>query len=317
MPLLPSLPNPFTWRMLALFGLGTAILGLSQGFTVHPRSLTVAAIILTVMLVIAHVYTYWRPRPQFAYPAILVAFMVVNGVVFGPMSYFVAGLGMPLTDATLAAFDPLVGFDWRAMQHFTASNEPLARIAGLIYHTSGFQIFMVWCVLGFTGQFERLGVFLTAMVAATGVCLVLAGLFPAAGAYTYFTVPPSEMGYLAGTEAGVWHMKHLTALRDGSMRMINLSQLEGIVTFPSFHTVVALLCGWAMYRTRYVGIPATIHSGIIVLTVLPFGGHYLIDVVVGVAITVASVALGLWAERNARAKAATAPAAPEHGTVHA
>lgn len=309
MPLLPPFPNALTWRMLMAFAVVSASLGMAQGFTIQRHELVVALLLLATMLALSHVYTFWRPRPQFAYPTILLAQFVLSGLVFGPLSYFTAAIGMPLIDPQLAAIDAMIGFDWHALQRLAASSKLLAGLGDIVYHTSGFQIFLVWAVLAFTGQIVRLGVFLTAMVWATGVCVVLATLFPAAGAYVHYAVPPSAMGFIKH-DAGIWHLTDFEALRAGTMRMIDLSKMEGLVTFPSFHTVVALLCGWALANTRVVGPIACIYSGLVVLTTLPIGGHYLIDVVFGALIMAASVAFGGWANRELAAPALAAGEQP-------
>ncbi len=289
MPTLPSVPNKATWRLLIACGLATAALGMAQGFVLHPASVAIGVAVLGVMLAIAHVYTERRPDPMLALPAILVAYFVANGLVFGSMSYFLAGLHRPFIDSQLAALDPLLGFDWHALQRFTASHELFAKVSTIVYHSSPIQIFIVWIVLVLTGDLRRLSEFLTAMVVATALCLGVAGILPATGAYIYFAVPEGNLGALAGTNPGTWHIPDLLALRDGSLRVVDLSRLQGIVTFPSFHTIVALLCGWALVHKRWIGLPFAAHSAFIVFTTLPVGGHYLADLIAGGSITVVAI----------------------------
>ena len=287
-----AIPNAFTWRILMGFGTATLALGIAKEFSVHPRSLMIGGGLTILMLSLAHFYSVYRPRPQFAYPMSLVGYFLASALVFGPMSYFLASLNMPLVDAAMARFDMALGCDWRALQRFTAERQWLSQVSAFVYHTSGGQIFLSWIVLSLTGQLPRLSVMMTAMAIATGVCLVLSGLFPAVGAYLYYGITPAELGFLKGTGAGVWHMHDFTGLREGSMRAIDLSQLEGIVTFPSFHTVVAILCGWSLLKTRWIGWPYAAYAGFVVFTTLPFGGHHLADALCGAAIAVASIAIG-------------------------
>ena len=187
---------------------------------------------------------------------------------------------------------------------FTAERQWLSQVSAFVYHTSGGQIFLSWIVLSLTGQLPRLSVMMTAMAIATGVCLVLSGLFPAVGASSLLR-HHSGRARVPGTGAGVWHMHDFTGLREGSMRAIDLSQLEGIVTFPSFHTVVAILCGWSLLKTRWIGWPYAAYAGFMVFTTLPFGGHHLADVLCGAAIAVASIAIG-WRVETVRPAAEAA-----------
>lgn len=309
---LPPFPNRYVWQMLAACACLTAALGIYQGFAIHPFALLVGLTVLTGMLAISHVYTTWRPDPKLAYPPILVAYFVAKCMIFGPLSYIVASFPLPLRDATFAALDPVFGFDWQSLQQFTANSAVLSRIANLIYNFSGLQIFLVWIVLGLTGQFTRLSVFLTAMLLATIACVVIAGLFPAMDAYAYYAVPASALGHLNTQIGGLVHMADLQALRDGSLRLIDLSKLEGLVTFPSFHTVVALTCAWGLWRTRWIAIPAAMYSGLVVVTTLPVGGHYLADVIAGALISWATIAAAWRLEAQAgaepQARATHAPA---------
>jgi hypothetical protein len=315
MPLLPTLPSAVTWRILLAFGALSVFLAAVQGFTVDLRTLGLAALIVTPMLVIAHVYTHRRPEPQYAIPAILIVYFIANGLIFGPMSYFAAALGGPLMDAQLAAIDRWMGFDWHAVQRLTAGSELLSWAGVKIYHNSGYQMLLAWAVLAVTGQHGRLTVFLTALVVSTGACVLLSAAIPAAGAYIHYNVPDSALGHLAGTGAGVWHMTDFEALRAGTLRALDLQNLEGIVTFPSFHTVVALLSGWSLARTRYLAVPAALYSGLVVLTTIPIGGHYLIDVIFGGLITAAALAVSAWVNKAETSQSTHAPIGTDRAPI--
>lgn len=299
MPLLPSIPSALTWRILVVLGAYSTILGMKLGFTVDHHSLVTAFAVLATMVTLAHVYTYWRPRAQFAYPTILVAYFVVTGLVLGPMSYFTASLGRPLIDAQLAAIDPLLGFDWLALLRFTAEHPTLALIARIAYLSSPMAIFVVWFALAVTGQIERLSIFLGAFVASAATVIVLAGLFPAAGAYAYFGVGPHDLGGI-GNGPGTSYLSDFNALRDGTLRAIDLSKLEGVCQFPSFHTVVALLCAWAVAGTPFARWPMAAFSAFVVYTTMPIGGHHLADVLGGALVAVATVAAISSIERRVR-----------------
>jgi membrane-associated phospholipid phosphatase len=312
MTYLPPYPNRFTWAMLIALGALTACLGIYQGFSVDSRSVIIGTAILVVMLALAHFYTAWRHEPQFACPTVIVAYFVANALVFGPLSYFIISFNMPLYDQHLAGLDQLTGFDWRALQHWTASSWYVSVAALRIYFTSGSQLFLVYIVLSLTGQFRRLSVFMTAMVIATALCLLCAGLFPAVGAYTYWDMQPADFGYLKATRAGTYYVHDFQAVRDGTMRALDLSKLEGIIQFPSFHTVVALMCAWAFYETRRARIPAILFSSIVVVTTLPIGGHHLADVVAGAVVALIAVTAAWRVESpegvNTNTLAARAPA---------
>jgi len=81
------------------------------------------------------------------------------------------------------------------------------------------------------------------------------------------------------------------ALRQGHFASFDLGKMEGVVTFPSFHCVLAVLTAWALAPVRWVGAPAILLNGIVVVSTVPVGGHYIADIVAGLAIGLASLAI--------------------------
>jgi hypothetical protein len=67
-------------------------------------------------------------------------------------------------------------------------------------------------------------------------------------------IDPAPRG-AAALEPGVYtHVHRLEAQRSGAMSVIRLDDLEGLITFPSFHTTNAILFAWALWPIRYVRI---------------------------------------------------------------
>lgn len=303
-----ALPNAFTWRLVLAFAVATMALGIAKGFTVHHHSLVIGGGLLVVMASLSRFYTTYRPEPQFAYPTALVAYFLATGLVFGPMSYFAASLNLPLTDAALARFDRAIGFDWAAVHGFVAAHASLDNVSRFVYSSSGIQMFVAWGILAYTGQIGRLSIFLTALTIAAGTVILAAGLLPAAGGYVHY-------GMSSGHGPGVSYLSDFYALRDGSMRAIDLSKLDGICQFPSFHTVVAVLSGWSLMKMpRWIGWPFAAYAAFVVFTTMPIGGHHFADVLAGGLITVAAIAMAWRIEpQTVAGRSPSVPAAASAG----
>ena len=68
--------------------------------------------------------------------------------------------------------------------------------------------------------------------------------------------------------------------------------VQGLVTFPSFHTSLAIITTYAVRGIKVVATPVAILNGIVIISTLPEGGHYLIDLIAGAVIsTIAIVAI--------------------------
>ncbi len=82
-------------------------------------------------------------------------------------------------------------------------------------------------------------------------------------------------------DAGVWHLQHFEALRNGTFRVFTAQETEGLITFPSYHTACALLVPLAMRGFGALTAIAWAFAAVVAVSTVPIGGHYLIDVIAG------------------------------------
>ena len=83
--------------------------------------------------------------------------------------------------------------------------------------------------------------------------------------------------------AGIYHLEAFAHFHAGSDPILRLSEMSGLVTFPSFHTVLALLATQALAETRWRWFAMAWTAGVVVSTI-PIGGHYVTDLAAGFAI---------------------------------
>jgi membrane-associated phospholipid phosphatase len=78
------------------------------------------------------------------------------------------------------------------------------------------------------------------------------------------------------------------------MTVVRFDDLEGLVSFPSFHVAGAILVTWAFRRRRRILIPLIVlNIGLVISTVIT-GEHYLVDVLASVPLFAGSVAAYRW-----------------------
>jgi membrane-associated phospholipid phosphatase len=97
--------------------------------------------------------------------------------------------------------------------------------------------------------------------------------------------------------------------------VLSVKAIGGVISFPSFHSVVGFLV-LTMWRKRAATlVPATVWLVCMLVATLPGGGHYIVDLLGGFAVWAAWFAgsLGVEAQVARRCKAAQAPAATEGG----
>ena len=169
----------------------------------------------------------------------------------------------------------------------------LGTILRTVYFTCMPQIVAVFLILAATRQLTRLADFIFLFMATSLVIVVLSSLLPAAGAFVFHN-PPAALRDVVGHDAGIWHLRHFEALRSGAMRAIDPAAIEGLVTFPSFHAALAVITVWACWRTRFLAYPVLALNAVVIVSAVPVGGHYFIDIVAGLAIAAAALAVNAW-----------------------
>lgn len=266
-----SLPIAGIAPVLALIFLGTLDVGLSYfagyEFTGFASSLVVTA----VMAGISYVYGRTgrsRAIAEMAYYAALWIAFTMLGVIF---TYLMASPRLPLFDGIFARLDSAIGFEWLRWYGFLAEFRFVNLVLGFAYSSLILQIAGSIIYFSHIGQREKNSELWWSALISLVFTGALSAIFPALGAFHYYNVEIAK----------AIHLPHLLALRDGSMTIFSLHGMQGIIAFPSYHTVMAILFAYA-YRGKGVWFLLIGLLNILMLLSTPtFGGHYLVDMVAG------------------------------------
>ncbi len=210
----------------------------------------------------------------------------------GLLQYPLARLGRQVAfrDASLAAWDARLGFDGMAYLHGTAAHPWLMRLLGTAYDAWVLQLVVVLLVLACTRQRARLFQVVLAIGVAGALTSLIFFFVPAQGVFV-----ADPVGLHLGSAVGQpnWFVT-LTRLRGEAPMRLSLRHSEGLVCFPSFHTVGSLLFAWATWPVAWLRWPMAWVSLLVVLATPIFGEHYLIDLLAGALVA----AWSLWAARR-------------------
>jgi membrane-associated phospholipid phosphatase len=105
---------------------------------------------------------------------------------------------------------------------------------------------------------------------------IVCGLVTAA---CFYFMPAIGTTHVEPTAWNIAPMDVLLQLRSGELTTFGWRAVEGIVTFPSFHAIWALLLILAMPTW-----PMIILNGLMIISTVTTGGHYAIDVVAGMLV---------------------------------
>ncbi len=226
--------------------------------------------------------------PRLALFLVASARLAFMGVAITIIEYVGASAALPLQDANLARADAWLGLDWPAYYRFFIEHSVLLPYATLFYFMVtpfGMGIPVVLAMAGDRLRLERF--VLAANITLCAICAI-SFVMPAMGAYFHHGLDT----HVAGLNTGGYtvQLERLPFVRDGSLRVLELSQMGGIIMFPSFHAASGILTAWALWRIWWLRPVITILGGGMVLVTPLVGGHYFTDVIAGIAIA----ALAIW-----------------------
>ncbi len=181
-----------------------------------------------------------------------------------------------LMDSTLAGIDQSAGFSTTAIVRWVQQYQYLRVTLDVSYKLLPLLILMSLFVPVLTGHAAHARRFLAAVMIAAGITAILFAFVPAAGPWVAGGYQPNA------TQANV--TAYLGRLKAGGGLQIN-ADASAVVSFPSFHVVLALLPVFALWPIRRIRIIMIAVSTLICVSTITTGWHYGIDVLGGFAVT--------------------------------
>jgi hypothetical protein len=265
---------PFAWALIVTVGAIDCLWIESSGLSFGGWN-KVAFIILVMWMI--GFYGSMRGISRLAdmghHMALWVAFLAVN-IVF---TYLWATLPMPMQDATFAKINTALGFHWAPWFSWIVVRPWPRTILTAAYSSLFFQILGSVSFLALTDRPDRNHELLWTVMISALASGVISGFLPAIGPFIPGALPDFSAALLA--------------VHNGTVSHIDVSQLKGIVTMPSFHTVLAILFTYAHRPPSRSFIPVAMLN-LVMLISIPFAGHhYAIDMIAGAALAAATIAI--------------------------
>ncbi len=291
-------PHPFIWiAAVAVFLVNTTWIVASSRLSIEPVwFVKCASLLLCAFLLSAIRHFKSRVYDGFLHRVWLCAVLLLLGsflsINFTVLNHLFMSVPFPMRDSWLLSLDKTLGLNWLDYALF-ATNSPLKRkLLYFGYETVtayGLNVVIVLAVM-----LNRLYVVIetaTLLVATTIVCVVAAAAFPAEAAFKLLATPDLIARLPPGT--GTYHLAQLMELRSAPFTHLDSNQMQGLATFPSFHTVLGILIIWASRTTIWMFIPGLI-AGLLVIASTPiYGGHYFVDLIAGAIVAFAAIAIWL------------------------
>lgn len=204
----------------------------------------------------------------------------------------------PYVDEMLMNWDRAMGFDWLAIFTFSHDNPTLLALMDGCYSSLTGVSVVALLTLIILGHLDRARFFIETFFYTALACIIVGVAFPAKAAVMFLI--PDIAAYPNFSEMpGILHVPHMERLRDTTAASVLLDPLvlPGLVAFPSFHTASGVLIIVSFWRT-WLFLPALAYSLIMIAATPIFGGHYLVDLLSGVAFPLAVIAVLRWYEQR-------------------
>ncbi len=133
------------------------------------------------------------------------------------------------------------------------------------------------------GRMDRAKQYVLACIVAATISLPIFAYVQAVGPWEYYDFEPVIPSL--SQKASI-----LSALKTNDWFVIDLSNRDGLITFPSFHVVLTVLAAAALWPFRHLRWPVMCWATLIVASTVTTGIHYFIDVLGGLAVAAVAYA---------------------------
>lgn len=209
-------------------------------------------------------------------------------------------LAMPLQDSAMTAIDAFFGFDWIAITTWVSARPLIAQALAWSYSSCMLQMMGVALLLLATSRVSDLWDFLAILMLGLALTILVAAVVPAASPAVHLQPASSLLDAMAQFGATYNYADQFAALRDGKLTLFVAGEAKGILTFPTYHVVVALVLTYAVRHWWFLLWPATGLNALVIISTVPIGGHYVIDIVGGVLVFASCVVVVDWVNRPRR-----------------
>jgi hypothetical protein len=242
-----------------------------------PVGLTLGLAFASAILFTVTIYWHEKGKMDLRDAALTIPWVFFLAVTLPLLVLAAARLDMPLQDENLARLDRLFGINVPQIVSWS-SRHRVGALVNRTYTLLGPLLMVSIFLPALTGKVKNAQQFVLANLIAFAIGLPLFALLPAIGPWYGY--------HVAATPHQIDCQSAILLFRAPEHR---ITHMDAIICFPSFHAIWAIFCAAALWGFRFLRIPTALLSGMIVVSTVTTGWHYISDVAAGIA--VASVSL--------------------------
>lgn len=240
--------------------------------------------LLSVALFLGSIF-YRTRRPEPALSAMLFgcAFLCLFSAAASVLNYCLLTVAGARIDGQLAAMDRALGFYWPALMEYVARFPLLNAVLLAAYSASLPQVALLTVALGFSKRDTSIYRFCIAVAVGALVCISIWAAAPSFGAVAVYAMPEAARHMPLALDQS--YGRQLVELLGSGTGTISPVEVKGLIGFPSYHAVLALLTTYYAWSIAWLRWPV-LALNVLVLVATPIqGGHHLVDVAAGGVVT--------------------------------
>ena len=218
--------------------------------------------------------------------------MAKFGIAFSYFFFFLTGFSnlilmrFPVSnlqfDAALQAIDDSIGYSWVGFLLWFEKYPTFGSFLGYLYATSLFQLALVFLFLSLTKRDRTLYRMMFTGAISLFITISIWLTVPSFGPAISFDLPDSVVQSVHLVVTPEFQDILLALIENGALTIPPETSV-GLVEFPSFHTIMALLVVIYTFRT-IVFWPAALLNAFMIPSILGQGAHYVADLLGGAVV---------------------------------
>ena len=245
----------------------------------NPLNITIALGFASAVVFTLAIYWHEKGKMDLRDATMTISWVLFLAATIPLLVLAAARLDMPLQDPNLAKFDEWFGFrvpqivSWSS-RHWVGAL--INRTYTLLSPLLTLSVFLP----ALAGKVKNAQQFVLANLTAFAIGLPLFALLPAIGPWYGYHVAATPH-----------QLDCQTAILLFRAPEHQVTHMDAIICFPSFHVIWAIFCAAALWGFRFLRIPVALLSGMIVVSTVTTGWHYVTDVVAGIAVAFLSLVI--------------------------
>ena len=270
-----------TWLILAAAIIAIALTAALR-VEVDPAGTAVLDWVIASLLLVSRMWWERRDHHRIADACGTVAVVSMGGMACGAIAMLELRLHFPIADPVLRSWDLALGIDGiTIVDGLARQGHWVFRVMAPAYNFTVPIFFAGMVILALFGNrieawraaFCFVGTLLT-------TCLI-AIVVPAKGLAMW--APQTLLDRLP-QHAMRTFWPHFDDFYAGAHPVLRLQVIDGVVSFPSFHSIVGFMTVAMCRKNIFVLIPGALYVAIMLAATLPGGGHYVVDLLGGLVV---------------------------------